>query len=81
MKTAETKLTYNSSRSHYILILEVTQSFKKEKLIKKGVLNLIDLERSEKVSKTGAINLTLEQGKKINLKISLSNISRGKHFK
>ena len=32
-KVAETKLNHNSSRSHCILILEVTQSFKKEKII------------------------------------------------
>ena len=74
-KTAETKLNHNSSRSHCILILEVTQSFKKEKLIKKGILNLVDLAGSEKVSKTGAVGLTLEEAKKINLSLStLGNV-------
>ena len=74
-KTAETKLNHNSSRSHCILILEVTQSFKKEKLIKKGTLNLVDLAGSEKVSKTGAVGLTLEEAKKINLSLStLGNV-------
>jgi len=74
-KVAETKLNHNSSRSHCILILEVTQSFKKEKLIKKGTLNLVDLAGSEKVSKTGAIGLTLEEAKKINLSLStLGNV-------
>ena len=74
-KTAETKLNHNSSRSHCILILEVTQSFKKERLIKKGILNLVDLAGSEKVSKTGAVGLTLEEAKKINLSLStLGNV-------
>ena len=74
-KTAETKLNHNSSRSHCILILEVTQSFKKEKIIKKGTLNLVDLAGSEKVSKTGAVGLTLEEAKKINLSLStLGNV-------
>ena len=74
-KTAETKLNHNSSRSHCILILEVTQSFKKEKLIKKGILNLVDLAGSEKISKTGAVGLTLEEAKKINLSLStLGNV-------
>ena len=74
-KTAETKLNHNSSRSHCILILEISQSFKKEKLIKKGTLNLVDLAGSEKISKTGAVGLTLEEAKKINLSLStLGNV-------
>ena len=74
-KVSETKLNHNSSRSHCILILEVTQSFKKEKLIKKGTLNLVDLAGSEKVSKTWAVGLTLEEAKKINLSLStLGNV-------
>ena len=74
-KTAETKLNHNSSRSHCILILEVSQSFKKEKIIKKGILNLVDLAGSEKISKTGAVGLTLEEAKKINLSLStLGNV-------
>ena len=74
-KTAETKLNHSSSRSHCILILEVMQSFKKEKLIKKGILNLVDLAGSEKISKTGAVGLTLEEAKKINLSLStLGNV-------
>ena len=53
----------------------MTKSFKKEKLIKKGTLNLVDLAGSEKVSKTGAVGLTLEEAKKINLSLStLGNV-------
>ena len=74
-KTAETKLNHNSSRSHCILILEISQSFRREKLIKKGILNLVDLAGSEKISKTGAVGLTLEEAKKINLSLStLGNV-------
>ena len=74
-KTAETKLNHTSSRSHCILILEVPHSFKKEKLTKKGSLNLLDLAGRVKISKTGAIGLTLEEAKKINLSLStLGNV-------
>ena len=74
-KVAETKLNHNSSRSHCIMILEVIQNYKKEKIIKKGTLNLVDLAGSEKVSKTGAVGETLEEAKKINLSLStLGNV-------
>ena len=74
-KVAETKLNHNSSRSHCIMILEVEQSYRKEKIIKKGILNLVDLAGSEKVSKTGAVGETLEEAKKINLSLStLGNV-------
>ena len=74
-KVAETKLNHNSSRSHCIMILEVVQNDKKEKIIKKGTLNLVDLAGSEKVSKTGAVGETLEEAKKINLSLStLGNV-------
>ena len=70
-----TKLNQYSSRSHSIMILEVTQTFTKENLIKKGTLNLVDLAGSEKVSKTGAVGETLEEAKKINLSLSaLGNV-------
>ena len=74
-KVGETKLNQNSSRSHSIMIIEVTQQFKKENIIKKGILNLVDLAGSEKVSKTGAVGETLEEAKKINLSLSaLGNV-------
>ena len=70
-----TKLNHYSSRSHSIMILEVTQSFTKENLLKKGTLNLVDLAGSEKVSKTGVVGETLEEAKKINLSLSaLGNV-------
>ena len=74
-KTSETKLNQNSSRSHSILILEITQHNLSENLIKRGILNLVDLAGSEKVSKTGAVGETLEEAKKINLSLSaLGNV-------
>lgn len=63
-KVGETRLNQQSSRSHSIMILEVSQQLKKENLIKKGILNLVDLAGSEKVSKTGAVGETLEEAKK-----------------
>ena len=74
-KVGETKLNQTSSRSHSIMIIEITQTFKKENLIKKGTLNLVDLAGSEKISKTGAVGETLEEAKKINLSLSaLGNV-------
>ena len=70
-----TKLNQYSSRSHSILILEVTSTSEKENFSKKGILNLVDLAGSEKVSKTGAVGETLEEAKKINSSLSaLGNV-------
>ena len=64
---SETKLNHVSSRSHSILIFEVTQNVVNENFSKSGKLNLVDLAGSEKISKTGAVGETLEEAKKINL--------------
>ena len=72
---SDTKLNHYSSRSHSIMIFEVTQSFSKENFIRKGRLNLVDLAGSEKISKTGVVGETLEEAKKINLSLSaLGNV-------
>ena len=72
---SETKLNSLSSRSHSILIFEITQNLHNENFSKKGILNLVDLAGSEKISKTGAIGETLEEAKKINLSLSaLGNV-------
>ena len=72
---SETKLNSYSSRSHSILIFEVTQNLNNANFSKKGTLNLVDLAGSEKISKTGAIGETLEEAKKINLSLSaLGNV-------
>ena len=61
---SETKLNHNLSRSHSILIFEVTQNVVSENFSKSGKLNLVDLAGSEKISKTGAVGETLEEAKK-----------------
>ncbi len=70
---SETKLNSYSSRSHSILIFEVTQNLNNPNFYKKGTLNLIDLAGSEKILKTEGE--TLEEAKKINLSLSaLGNV-------
>ena len=73
---SETSLNKNSSRSHLLFQLQITQKLPDD-TEKKGFLNLIDLAGSEKVSKTRAIGVTLEEAKKINL--SLSNLGNVIH--
>jgi hypothetical protein len=68
---SETSLNKNSSRSHLLFQLQITQKMQDD-TERRGALNLIDLAGSEKVSKTHAIGITLEEAKKINL--SLSNL-------
>ncbi len=68
---SETGLNKNSSRSHLLFQLQITQKLQDD-TERRGALNLIDLAGSEKVSKTHAIGITLEEAKKINL--SLSNL-------
>ena len=46
--TAETNLNKTSSRSHLLFTLEITQKMP-DNSEKKGILNMIDLARSEKV--------------------------------
>lgn len=72
---SETRLNSNSSRSHSILIVEISQTNRMDNITKTGKLNLVDLAGSEKISKTGAVGETLEEAKKINLSLSaLGNI-------
>jgi len=68
---SETSLNKNSSRSHLLFQLQITQKLSDD-TERRGFLNLVDLAGSEKVSKTNAIGDTLEEAKKINL--SLSNL-------
>lgn len=73
-----TKLNQYSSRSHTIMVLEVASTVQSQNISKKGVLNLVDLAGTEKVSKTGAQGDTLEEAKKINLSLSaLGNVIHG----
>jgi hypothetical protein len=71
---SETMLNKSSSRSHLLLILEITQKTP-DGIEKRGTLNLVDLAGSEKISKSGAVGETLEEAKKINLSLStLGNV-------
>ena len=66
---SESLLNINSSRSHVLFMLDVTQKLP-EGIEKKGRLNIVDLAGNEKVSKSGAIGESLEEAKRINLSLS-----------
>lgn len=59
-----------SSRSHSIFVVTVTQKNVETGSAKSGQLFLVDLAGSEKVGKTGASGQTLEEAKKINKSLS-----------
>ncbi|CCH45771.1 Kinesin heavy chain [Wickerhamomyces ciferrii] len=73
--TASTEMNVESSRSHAIFQLDLTQVNQLDGATKKSKLFLVDLAGSEKVSKTGASGQTLEEAKKINSSLSsLGNV-------
>lgn len=55
-----------SSRSHMIFKLTITQTNNVDLSVKTGKLFLVDLAGSEKVSKTGAVGVTLQEANMIN---------------
>lgn len=55
-----------SSRSHSVFILHLTQNNTKDLSCKSGKLFLVDLAGSEKVEKTGATGNTLKEAQRIN---------------
>lgn len=63
---AATNMNAESSRSHSIFIMTVTQSNLEDMSCKTGKLYLVDLAGSEKIAKTGATGQTLEEAKTIN---------------
>lgn len=63
-----TKLNRHSSRSHFLLLVEVFQVTEGRKI--KSKLNLIDLAGSEKVRKSEVSGTNMEEAKKINLSLS-----------
>ncbi|KAG4304181.1 hypothetical protein PORY_002362 [Pneumocystis oryctolagi] len=67
---AATNVNAESSRSHSIFCIIVTQKNLETGNIKSGQLFLVDLAGSEKVAKTGASGQTLEEAKKINKSLS-----------
>ncbi|KAK6331428.1 Kinesin heavy chain [Orbilia blumenaviensis] len=70
-----TNMNQESSRSHSIFVITVTQKNVETGSAKSGQLFLVDLAGSEKVGKTGASGQTLEEAKKINKSLSaLGNV-------
>ncbi|KAK9495583.1 P-loop containing nucleoside triphosphate hydrolase protein [Lipomyces doorenjongii] len=67
---ASTNMNQESSRSHSIFALVVSQKNVETGSSKTGQLFLVDLAGSEKVGKTGASGLILEEAKKINKSLS-----------
>ncbi|RKO94874.1 P-loop containing nucleoside triphosphate hydrolase protein, partial [Caulochytrium protostelioides] len=63
---AATNMNAESSRSHSILVLQISQKNLEDGSLRTGRLYLVDLAGSEKVGKTGATGQTLEEAKKIN---------------
>lgn len=73
--TSSTEMNLESSRSHAIFQLNLTQINQLDGSAKRSKLFLVDLAGSEKVSKTGASGQTLEEAKKINSSLSaLGNV-------
>ena len=68
--TAATNMNLESSRSHSIFVITITQKNVETGSAKSGQLFLVDLAGSEKVGKTGASGQTLEEAKKINKSLS-----------
>lgn len=80
---AATNMNQESSRSHSIFVITVTQKNVETGSAKSGQLFLVDLAGSEKVGKTGASGQTLEEAKKINKSLSalgmvINNLTDGK---
>jgi kinesin family protein 5 len=67
---AATNMNQESSRSHSIFVITITQKNVETGSAKSGQLFLVDLAGSEKVGKTGASGQTLEEAKKINKSLS-----------
>tara|TARA_R110002003_G_scaffold70_24_gene6543 strand:+ start:13683 stop:15866 length:2184 start_codon:yes stop_codon:yes gene_type:complete len=65
-----TNMNQESSRSHSIFVVTVSQKNVETGSQKSGQLFLVDLAGSEKVGKTGASGQTLEEAKKINKSLS-----------
>ena len=68
--TSATNMNQESSRSHSIFVITITQKNVETGSAKSGQLFLVDLAGSEKVGKTGASGQTLEEAKKINKSLS-----------
>lgn len=68
--TAATEMNERSSRSHSVLVLNVTQTELVRQTRRSSKLFLVDLAGSEQVNRSGVTGLTLEQAKRINKSLS-----------
>src|SRR6195952_3273084 len=80
---AATNMNQESSRSHSIFVITITQKNVETGSAHRGQRFLVDLAGSEKVGKTGASGQTLEEAKKINKSLSalgmvINNLTDGK---
>eukprot|EP00741_Cyanophora_paradoxa_P021309 tig00021348_g20569.t1 len=82
-KVAETVLNVDSSRSHSVFTLKLTQAFNRagassqavaERIERCSRLSFVDLAGSERAKRTGNTDARLKEAKAIN--VSLSNLSR-----
>ncbi|RCK63249.1 Kinesin heavy chain [Candida viswanathii] len=72
---ASTQMNQESSRSHTIFHIKLTQKHVESETIKRSNLFLVDLAGSEKIDKTGAQGQSLQEAKKINSSLSaLGNV-------
>ena len=80
--TAATKSNAFSSRSHSVFTLRIQARHELTAQVRSGVLNLIDLAGSERLTKSGAEGETLKETQAINSSLSaLSNLIRALHQK
>jgi kinesin family member 5 len=70
LKSSPLDMNAESSRSHSIFLITISQRNTETGAQKTGNLYLVDLAGSEKVGKTGASGQTLEEAKKINKSLS-----------
>jgi kinesin family member 5 len=68
--TSSTHMNAQSSRSHSVFIVTITQKNEKNGTVIKGKLYLVDLAGSEKIRKTGASGTRLDEAKMINTSLS-----------
>lgn len=66
-----TNMNQQSSRSHSLFSITISQTNKRDYISKTGKLYLVDLAGSEKVSKTSAVGLRLEEAKNINKSLTM----------
>lgn len=69
-ETSATLMNEDSSRSHSIFMITLSQTNLRDYSSKTGKLCLVDLAGSEKVSKSGAAGLRLDEAKNINQSLS-----------